>query len=67
MTMNADQMLVCGDCGSEFCFTVGEQEFFAAKGYTMPKRCAHCRALKRARHAATAEPRSVDWRRDTLR
>ena len=27
-----DKTLVCKDCGKEFIFTVGEQEFFKEKG-----------------------------------
>lgn len=29
--MYEDKILVCKDCGSEFTFTAGEQEFFAEK------------------------------------
>ena len=36
----SDKTLTCVDCGYEFTFTVGEQEFFASRGYTNePKRC----------------------------
>ena len=36
----SDKSLTCVECGSEFTFTVGEQEFFASRGYTNePKRC----------------------------
>lgn len=43
-----DQVLVCRDCGSEFTFTTGEQEFFASKGLTnSPSRCPNCRAARR--------------------
>ena len=28
-----DKNLVCKDCGKEFVFTVGEQEFFKEKGF----------------------------------
>ena len=30
--MYEDEKLICEDCGSEFTFTVGEQEFYAEKG-----------------------------------
>ena len=30
--MYEDEKLICEDCGSEFVFTAGEQEFFAGKG-----------------------------------
>ena len=32
--MYQDETLICEDCGCEFVFTVGEQEFYAEKGLT---------------------------------
>jgi hypothetical protein len=44
-----EKSLKCSDCGSTFVFTVGEQEFYASKGFTNePRRCLSCRALKKA-------------------
>jgi CxxC-x17-CxxC domain-containing protein len=44
-----DKTLQCADCGQEFIFTAGEQEFFASKGYTNePKRCPSCRQSRKA-------------------
>ncbi len=44
----ADKTLACRDCGQEFTFTVGEQEFFAAHGLqNEPSRCPECRAARR--------------------
>lgn len=44
-----DKTLTCRDCGSEFTFTVSEQEFFAQKGFTNdPSRCPDCRAARKA-------------------
>ena len=35
-----DKSIKCSDCGSDFTFSVSEQEFFAEKGYTNdPQRC----------------------------
>ncbi len=31
--MYEDKTLVCKDCGKEFIFTAGEQEFYAEKGF----------------------------------
>ena len=46
--MYQDETLICEDCGKEFVFTVGEQEFFAEKGLTnKPKRCPECRKARR--------------------
>jgi DNA-directed RNA polymerase subunit RPC12/RpoP len=40
----SDKTLVCVDCGSEFVFTEGEQEFYKTKGFDQePKRCPECR------------------------
>ena len=33
----------CRDCGCVFHVTVGEAEFFAKKGYSLPSRCSRCR------------------------
>src|SRR2546428_9906141 len=43
-----DQTLYCRDCGQEFVFTVGEQEFYASRGLTnSPSRCPSCRAARK--------------------
>jgi CxxC-x17-CxxC domain-containing protein len=40
--------LRCRDCGNDFLFTVGEQEFFASRGLTNnPSRCPECRAARK--------------------
>jgi len=45
----SDKQIMCVDCGAEFAFTAGEQERFAQLGFTNePKRCAPCRAAKKA-------------------
>lgn len=44
-----DRALQCRDCGQEFIWTVGEQEFYASKGLeNAPSRCPACRAAARA-------------------
>ena len=44
-----DQVLTCRDCGSEFTFTAGEQEFYAQKGFdNQPTRCQNCRRQRKA-------------------
>lgn len=43
-----DQTLVCRDCGKDFVWTAGEQEFYKQKGFdNKPSRCADCRKNKR--------------------
>jgi len=44
----ADQVITCTDCGQEFVFTESEQAFYADRGFTTPRRCAACRAAKKA-------------------
>jgi len=46
--MYEDKTLVCKDCGNEFVFTAGEQEFYAEKGFqNEPLRCKECRVAKK--------------------
>ena len=38
--MYEDKTLICKECGAEFVFTAGEQEFYASKGFVNePQRC----------------------------
>lgn len=46
-TPYADQTLTCVDCHQPWTFEAGEQEFFADKGLSTPKRCKPCRQKKR--------------------
>lgn len=43
-----DKQLTCADCGAEFTFSAEDQEYYASKGYSEPKRCPACRAAKKA-------------------
>ena len=36
----SDKNLTCADCGQEFVFTASEQDFYAQRGFTEPRRCA---------------------------
>ncbi|MBU3114502.1 zinc-ribbon domain-containing protein [Clostridium lacusfryxellense] len=48
----ADKILVCSDCGKEFVFTEGEQEFYKEKGFeNEPKRCPDCRRLRKQQNS----------------
>ena len=55
----ADKTLVCRDCGAEFVFTAGEQEFYQSRGLeNEPGRCPDCRAARRqSRSGASRAPR----------
>ncbi len=44
-----DQTLRCRECGRDFEFTVGEQEFYASRGLmNTPSRCPECRQARKA-------------------
>jgi predicted amidophosphoribosyltransferase len=38
--------LTCRDCGRQFLFTEGEQEFYERMGFNHPSRCRDCRSTK---------------------
>ena len=42
-----DKALTCADCGQEFMFTASEQQFYADRGFTEPRRCRSCRASRK--------------------
>ena len=46
--MYADKVLTCADCGQEYVFSGREQEFYATRGFTEPRRCSSCRASRKA-------------------
>ena len=46
--MYTDKSLVCADCGQQFMFTASEQDFYAQRGFSEPKRCGACRAARKA-------------------
>jgi CxxC-x17-CxxC domain-containing protein len=46
--MNVDRTLTCSDCNQQFTFTVSEQDFYAQKGFSEPRRCPSCRAARKA-------------------
>ena len=54
--MYEDKTLVCKECGKEFVFTAGEQEFYAQKGFqNEPQRCKACRDARKAGGAVKRE------------
>ena len=42
-----DKKIICKDCGSEFIFTKGEQEFYEERGLNTPVRCKSCRKARK--------------------
>ena len=56
-----DKTLVCRDCGREFTFTTGEQEFYSSRGLqNEPSRCPECRTVRRReRQGGYGQPRQM--------
>lgn len=47
--MYTDKTIVCKDCGAEFIFTAGEQEFYAEHGLDKePVHCKRCRSRRKS-------------------
>lgn len=44
----SDRTLTCRDCGQEFTFTAGEQDFYTQRGFSDPQRCPDCRAQRKS-------------------
>ena len=51
--MYGDKALTCADCSQDFIFTASEQEFYATRGFTEPRRCPSCRASRKAARGDT--------------
>ncbi len=56
-----EKTLRCRDCGLEFVFTAGEQEFYSSHGLQNdPSRCQQCRVVRRRnRNTDAARPREM--------
>jgi CxxC-x17-CxxC domain-containing protein len=44
----ADKTLMCADCNQEFSFSASEQQFYADRQFSEPRRCPSCRAVRKA-------------------
>ena len=54
--MYEDKTLICKECGKEFIFSAGEQEFYAEKGLVNePQRCKECRDARKANGKGSRE------------
>ena len=54
--MYDDKTLMCKECGQEFVFTAGEQEFYAPRGFeNEPQRCKTCRDNRKSAGRGTRE------------
>lgn len=46
--MYEDKTFKCKECGEDFIFTAGEQEFYAERGFVNePQRCKPCRDMRK--------------------
>lgn len=44
----SDKTLTCADCNQEFSFSASEQQFYADRQFSEPRRCPACRAVRKA-------------------
>jgi CxxC-x17-CxxC domain-containing protein len=49
----SDKAMTCADCSQNFVFTARDQEFYADRGFTEPRRCPSCRASRKAARGDT--------------
>ena len=55
-TTTSDKTLTCADCSSEFVFTASEQEFYAERQFSEPRRCPSCRAARKLSRGGSGDP-----------
>ncbi|MCR4426488.1 MAG: zinc-ribbon domain containing protein [Firmicutes bacterium] len=55
-----DKVLNCRDCGQDFVFTAGEQQFYVDRGFqNEPSRCPDCRRARKAARVGTSGTREM--------
>lgn len=60
--MSQDKEIKCKDCGQNFVFTAGEQEFYVQKGFGEPIRCKLCRDIRKAqKQNGNFENKTRNW------
>jgi CxxC-x17-CxxC domain-containing protein len=59
-----NQQLQCVECGKIFDFSAEDQEFYAKKGYSSPKRCPECRENRKARTNSGGSRRGFKEKRE---
>ena len=62
--MYTDKTLTCADCGQQFVFTASEQDFYAQRGFTEPRRCPTDRAARKAARASSGAGYSSGYTSD---
>ena len=51
-----DKALSCADCDAEFVFTASEQDFYAQRQFSEPRRCPSCRAARKLSRGGSGDP-----------
>ena len=49
-----DKTLTCADCGTEFNFSASDQQFYADRQFSEPRRCPSCRAIRKSQRGDSA-------------
>lgn len=52
--LTSDRTLTCADCGQEFVFSASEQQFYADRGFSDPRRCGTCRQARKQQRGSSA-------------
>jgi hypothetical protein len=61
-----DKTIKCRECKQDFTFTEGEQDFYAQRDFSEPKRCKPCRDARKAKRQNKTDGRNdsdtePDW------
>ena len=49
-----DREITCAECGTTFAFTEREQEYYAERNLSEPKRCKQCRDARRSQFGGSS-------------
>ncbi len=55
-----DKSLTCADCNAEFVFAASEQDFYAQRQFSEPRRCPSCRAMRKLSRGGSGDPARSD-------
>jgi CxxC-x17-CxxC domain-containing protein len=50
-----DRTITCADCGQEFIFSASEQQFYADRGFSDPRRCPTDRQARKAQRQGSGD------------
>ena len=54
--MFSDVAITCRDCREAFMWSAHDQQWYAARNFSAPRRCKVCRALRKERELARQSP-----------